>query len=240
MYEVAICDDDAAFAGELSSVLTHAFEERGARCHVTPYPDPAQMLSALKRGERCDLLFQDILFFGEEKGIRFGKLLREKNWDVDLVFITSSQQYAVAGYDAQPLHYLLKPLQERQLGEVLDRFLARRASNILSLDTPQGTVRLPLSDALYFEVYNHVVDLRRRDGSESSWRGTLQELERQLPAGRFVRVHRSYLVNLEHIAVIGRDRLRLSSGDIIPMGRADYANIQLGLAAFDRRRHPTA
>ena len=239
MYEIFICDDDAAFAGELSSMLTRAFGERGSQCHITLYPDPAQVLSALERGERCELLFQDILF-GEEKGIRFGKLLREKDWDVDLVFVTSSQQYAVAGYDAQPPHFLLKPLQQSQLGEVLDRFLARRAPNILSLATPQETVRLPVSDALYFEVYNHIVKLCRRDGSESSWRGTLQDLERQLPAGRFVRIHRSYLVNLEHIAVIGRDRLRLSSGDIIPMGRADYANIQMGLAAFDRYRHPSA
>ena len=247
MYEIFICDDDAAFAAELSSMLSRAFEKRGDQCHVTLYPDPARVLSALKRGARCDLLFQDILF-GEERGIRFGKLLREQNWDIDLVFVTSSQQYAVAGYDAQPLHFLLKPLEEERLAEVLDRFLARRAVNILSLATPQGTARLPLSDVqarlplsdvLFFEVYNHVVELRRRDGSESSWRGSLQVLERQLPAGRFVRIHRSYLVNLEHIAVIGRDRLRLSSGDIIPMSRADYASIQPGLAAFDRRRHPS-
>ncbi len=237
MYEIAICDDDSVFAQELSSVLAHWFAERGAACHVTVYPDPARTLSALERGERCDLLFQDILF-GEEKGLRFAKLLRERNWDLDLVFVTSSEQYAVAAYDVRPLHYLLKPLRQPQLTEVLERFLERRAPQILSLSTPQGTVRLPVTDALYFEVYNHVIRLCRRDGSESSWRGTLQQLERQLPAGRFVRVHRSYLVNLEHIAVIGRDRLKLSSGDIVPLGRSDYANIQIGLAAFDRRRRP--
>ena len=120
---------------------------------------------------------------------------------------------------------------------MLDRFLERRAPHILSLTTPQGTVRLAVTDALYFEVYNHVVKLRRQDGGDSSWRGTLQELESELPPGRFVRVHRSYLVNLEHISVIGRDRLKLSSGDVVPMGRSDYANIRMGLAAFDQRRH---
>ena len=237
MYEIAICDDDSAFANELSATLSKSFAERDAECHVTLYSDPAQMLSALELGERCDLLFQDILF-GEEKGIRFGKLLRERNWDLDLVFVTSSEQYAVASYEAQPLHYLLKPLQPQQLDVVLDRFLARRAPQVLSLTTPQGTVRLPLMDVLFFEVFNHMVNLRRIGGGDSSWRGSLQELERELPPGRFVRVHRSYLVNLEHIAVIGRDRLKLSSGDIVPMGRSDYASIQMGLAAFDRRRHP--
>lgn len=237
MYEIIICDDDSAFAAQLSSQLSRSFQERGAACHITYYPDPAQTLSALERGERCELLFQDILF-GEEKGIRFGRLLRERNWDLDLVFVTSSAQYAVAGYDAHPLHYLLKPLRPEQLEEVLDRFLKRRVQQILSLTTPQGTVRMPITDALYFEVYNHVVNLRLRDGSENSWRGSLQDLERDLPDGQFARVHRSYLVNLEHIAVLGRDGLRLSSGDIVPMGRSDYANVQFALTAYDRRRHP--
>ncbi len=226
MYEIAICDDDSAFAADLSSRLYQLFAERDADCRVTLFSDPAQVLSALERGERCDLLFQDILF-GEEKGIRFGKLLRERKWDLDLVFVTSSERYALAGYDAQPLHFLLKPLEPRQLAVVLDRFLERRAPCILSLTTPQQTVRLPVTDALYFEVYNHVVKLHRRTGSDSSWRGTLQQLESELPPpGQFVRVHRSYLVNLEHIAVIGRDQLKLSSGDVVPIGRAD----------FDRRR----
>lgn len=237
MYEIILCDDDVAFASSLSSMLSRCFEARGLSCHIAHYPDPAQALSALERGERCDLLFQDILF-GEEKGIRFAKLLRQRGWDLDVVFITSSERYAVAGYDAQPLHYLLKPPREDQLEEAVSRFLARRAPQMLSLSTPHGEVRLPVADALYFEVYNHVVRLFRRDGGEGAWRGTLQELERQLPAGRFARVHRSYLVNLEHIAVLGRDRLKLSSGHIVPMGRSDYANVQLALTAFDRRRHP--
>ena len=72
MYEIAICDDDSVFAQELSSVLAHWFAERGAACHVTVYPYPARTLSALERGERCDLLFQDILL-GEEKGLSFAK-----------------------------------------------------------------------------------------------------------------------------------------------------------------------
>lgn len=235
MYEIIICDDDSVFASALSSILSRSFGERDAACHVTCYPDPNETLSALERGERCDLLFLDILF-GEEKGIRFAKLLRKQNWDLDLVLMSGSERYAVEGYDVRPLHYLLKPLRQHQLEDVLDQFLERHAPHILSLATPLGEVRLPIADALYFEVYNHVVKLHRRDGSESSWRGTLHELERQLPAGQFVRVHRSYLVNLEHIAVLGRDKVKLTSGDIVPMGRSDYAGVQMALAAFDRRR----
>ncbi len=236
MYEIIICDDDSAFASALSSTLSRSFGERDAACHVTWYPDPKETLSALERGERCDLLFQDILF-GEEKGIRFAKLLRERGLDLDLVLMSSSRRYAVDGYDVRPLHYLLEPLREHQLEDVLDQFLERHAPHMLSLTTPLGEVRLPIADALYFEVYSHVVELHRRDGSESSWRGSLQDLERQLPAGRFVRVHRSYLVNLEHIAVLGRDKLKLTSGAMVPMGRSDYADVQMAPAAFDRR-HP--
>ena len=235
MYEIIICDDDSAFASALSSTLSRSFGERDTACHITYYPDPNETLSALERGDRCDLLFQDILF-GEEKGIRFAKLLRERNWDLDLVLMSSSERYAVDGYDVRPLHYLLKPLRQPHLEDVLDHFMERHAPQMLTLSTPMGEMRLPIADALYFEVFNRVVELHHRDGTESSWRGTLQELERQLPTGRFVRVHRSYLVNLEHIAVLGRDRLRLTTGDIVPMGRTDFADVQMALAAFDRRR----
>ena len=57
MYEIIICDDDGAFTAALSSMLSRSFADRGLECHVTHYPDPAQTLSALERGERCDLLF---------------------------------------------------------------------------------------------------------------------------------------------------------------------------------------
>ncbi len=236
MYEIAICDDDSAFAQELEEMLSELFLARGVNCRVSRFSDPSQLMNALERGANCDLLFQDILF-GEERGLRFARLVRERKWDLDLVFVTSSEEYAVAGYDVRPLHYLLKPIRREQLEEAVDRFLERRTPCTLCLTTPTSTVRLPISEILYFEIYNHTVVIHLRDGGDRSWRCTLHDLESMLPPEQFVRIHRSFLVNLEHIAEIERDRVRLTSGDYVPISKNAYANLQLSLVAFDRRRH---
>ena len=231
MYEIAICDDDSAFALELSSMLEDLCRQRGESCHVTLFADPSQMLAALEQGAQFALLFQDILF-GEEKGIRFARLLWEQKRDIDVVFVTTSAEYAVEGYDAHPLHYLVKPVSIEKLAEVLDYFLWRHAPLTLCLTTPHETICLTVSDILYFETYNHIVTIHLRDGQCRSLRYSLQELEKALPPDRFVHTQRSYLVNMEHICGLNRRQVRLSTGETVPISRRSYAGVQMGLAAY--------
>lgn len=236
MYRFFICDDDGDFAAQLGERLTDALHRRGEDADLRLFSEPAQVLDAMEQGEPCDLLFLDILF-GEEKGIRFARKLRERGWGTDLVFVTASDEYAVDGYDVQPLHYLLKPVDDSRIDEALSRFFRRRTSQMLTLATPHGLLRMPVADALYFEIYNHTVTLHLTDGGNRSWRCSLGELENDLPPNCFVRTHRSYLVNLEHIAEIGRGDVRLDTGDRIPVSKTAYAGVRLALLNFDRSRH---
>lgn len=236
MYELAICDDDGEFASELKAQLTELLSERGAEGRVTLYSEPEGLMSALLRGESCDLIFLDILF-GTEKGVRFARTLRERKWDVELVFVTSTDQYALAGYDVRPLNYLLKPVSREKLSQVLDCFLETRTPQMLQLSTSQGLIRLAMMDVLYFEIYSHTIVIHQRDGGERTCRGALGELEAALPPNCFVRTHRSFLVNLAHIAEIERNRARLTSGEFVPISKAAYPNVLTSMIAYDRSRN---
>lgn len=231
MYEIAICDDDSAFALKLSSMLEDLLRQREESFHVTLFSDPSLMLAALEQGAEFSLLFQDILF-GEEKGIQFARLLWEQKRDIDVVFVTTSVEYAVEGYDAHPLHYLIKPVSTEKLAEVLDYFLRRHTPQTLCLATPHETLCLTVSDILYFETYNHIVTVHLRNGQCRSLRYSLQQLENDLPPDRFVHTQRSYLVNMEHIYELNRRQVRLSSGETVPISRRSYAGVQMGLAAY--------
>lgn len=236
MYEIAICDDDRAFMSELEALLHELLSERGTDCHVTQFLDPSALLSALEQGMCCDLLFQDI-FFGKEKGFRCAQILRGRNLDMELVFVTTSKDYAVDAYSVRALHYLLKPVSRTELMRALDHFLKQRTPRMLHLTTPQGTLRIPLAEVLYFEIYNHTIVIHLLDGASKSWRGSLQELEVILPPDQFVRTHRSFLVNLEHISEINHNQILLTTGDTLPVSRASLANVRMSLISFDRRRH---
>ena len=145
MYQFFICDDDSSFTSELESMLSEMLKEHGIAFHIRQFSDPAQVLDALKLGASCDLLFLDILF-GREKGVSFAKLLRERNWDIELVFISSTSQYALDSYDVYPLHYLLKPVSPDQLCVVLERFLERHTPHLLYLSF-RGLTPLCMSSA---------------------------------------------------------------------------------------------
>lgn len=76
------------------------------------------------------------------------------------------------------------------------------------------------------EIFGHEIIIHKTDGVKESCTGTLKELEVLLPAQTFVRPHRSYLVNLDHISEIARYQIRLSSGDTIPISKKLYKQIQ--------------
>ena len=235
MYEIALCNDDGAFSAEFQALLADVMARRGAAYRLTAFSDPTELLRAMKGGANFCLIFLDIIF-GVEKGVRLARLLRKRDRDFDLVFVTANPEYAVDSFSAFPLSYLLKPVARERLAEVMDRFLEKRAPRMLYLSTSRETLRLAVTDVVFFEIYGHTIVIHLRDGGSKTWTGALKELEATLPQGCFVRPHRSYLVNLEHVVGVERAWLRLSSGDAVPVSKSAYPKVQASLVEFDDRR----
>ncbi len=234
MYDIAVCDDDAAFAARFQTLLTDVMAERNAACAVTLFRTPAEVLAAIENGARYALLFQDVLFDGE-RGIQFAKALRERRWDIDIVFVTNSPQYAVDGYDASPLGYLLKPVDRERLGAVVDRFLEKRAPNCLYVQAGKELFRLQLSDVLYFEVFDHEVVAHFADRGRVPFKSTLRELEGTVPAHLFVRCHRCYLINLAYVRKVTREQVIFPQGEAVPVSKRLYPQVLASLNDYADR-----
>lgn len=234
MYRIAICDDDAAFAAQLQTLLAGILDAKSAAHRIELFPDPAALMDALDGGARYDLLFQDVLF-GAERGISFVKQLRQKKYDTDVVFVTSAPQYAVECYEAYPLNFLLKPISPEKLAGVMEHFLEKHAQRYIYLQSGEGRFQLLCSDVLYFEVYDHEVVAHLTDRGRIPFKGTLRELEGTLPAHLFVRCHRCYLVNLEHVRRVAHDQILFSTGDTVPVSRRQYQNVMRELNDYTER-----
>ncbi len=224
MYEIAVCDDDAAFLSSFRPMLEGALRARNTTCNLTFYNDPSALTRAMDQGRKFDLLFLDI-YYDTEKGIRFAKSLREKNDQTDIIFMTALTDYAVESYDAAPLHYLLKPLNPQKLDAALTRFLEKNAPQKLHFMTTKGHLYASVADIVFIEIYGHEIIIHLVNGASETCIGTLKGLEPLLPELTFVRPHRSYLVNLGHISEITRYQIRLSSDDVVPVSKNLYNNI---------------
>ena len=122
MLHIVVCDDEAAFAENLTRKIEAlpAFSPRSMRvcCLTDPEALPAQP---------CDLLFLDIALV-QANGVDVGRFIRNELNDMEMhiVYISSKQNYAMQLFKIQPLDFLIKPVPEDQLREVLSRSIRQR------------------------------------------------------------------------------------------------------------------
>lgn len=225
LYRIAICDDDRRFADEFHKKVNKALASKNIDAETEEFYDTASFLERINKGIVFDLVFLDILL-DNENGYSFAKQIRRENIPIDIVFITVTQDYAIAGYDVAPILYLLKPIEDAKLRYAFDIFLKRHMPSQVLLNLSGEILSLNIADILYCEVYGHMTCLHLASGETRELRCSLNKLAQQLPSSVFARSHQSYLINMEHIDSITRYELTLSTGKILPISQSRYLELQ--------------
>jgi len=164
--------------------------------------------------------------------------------DPAVIFVTAYDQYAMRAFDAQAIDYLLKPFSAERFDRALERALfkkteigrtgkkpapgARRADRIVVRDGAKIHV-IPLDKLDYAEAQDDYVALHS-EGKSYLKQQPIGELEAALDAARFVRIHRSAIVNLERVTRIepyAKDSrvAILADGTRLPVSRSGYARL---------------
>jgi len=169
--------------------------------------------------------------------------------DVAVVFVTAFDQYAIRAFEVHAVDYLLKPFSAERLAAAIDRVRERLgrgdplpvkelaaagqsgqepARRILVRDGPRVHV-LPVEKIDYIQAQDDYVCFRC-DGKEYLKEQTLADLESTLDPAKFVRIHRSYLLNLDRLARVETDEREnrvamLADGRRLPISRAGYGRL---------------
>lgn len=174
--------------------------------------------------ESIDLIFLDIQM-PELNGMEFSKSINQKQTKV--IFTTAFDQYAVEGYSARTIDYLLKPISYSTFLKAAQKALEQFAleANSAARDAPDSIVvkadyrthQIKLDDIFYIEALKDYVKFYL-SGSEKPLLTlmSLSQLEERLPPERFMRVHRSFIVQLSKIESIERSRI-IFSDQYIPV-----------------------
>ncbi len=226
MYKFAICDDDVVFCRKFEMLLSRIMEERHAEYSLACYNDGGSFAASIRAGEKYDLVFLDIMI-KEDNGLELARTLRRKENVSDIVFVTDYDEYAVDSYDVEPLHYLIKSDNMEKLETAMIRFISKNSPCKICVSTANGLVFLPLCDIMCFEIYGHDIVIHLSNGTKQECRGTLKQIETLLPPESFIRLHRSYLVNLDFISEISHNNITLSDGMNIPLGKTMYKRLQI-------------
>lgn len=139
-------------------------------------------------------------------GMKTAEMIRQRDRNVLLVFVTNMAHYAIKGYGVHALDFLLKPVNYRMLEQVLqqaEHLLGERIRKNITLPLQKGVVLLDAADILYVEVESHALSVVTR--SETlHLRGTMSGIEKMLTPYHFFRCNNCYLVNLAQVSRVAQ------------------------------------
>lgn len=184
---------------------------------VGQYKNPLEFIDLSGKPD-VDLLFLDIQM-PEITGTEFLKSLRQKPV---VVFTTAYPEYALEGYQLDVADYLVKPFTfDRFLHSIqkVSQFIEPKkpASNVLIINAGHKTFRVPINDILYIEGLREYVSYYTSDGQRIVALESLKNLEENLPQDKFIRVHKSYIININRAKVIEGNTLQITDKKI-PIG----------------------
>jgi two-component system, LytTR family, response regulator LytT len=209
---VLLVDDEAPARSELRHLL-------GAHPQVEVMGEATSAAEALGLAGECDALFLDVEMPGAS-GIDAARLVRGRTEPPAIVFVTAHAAYAVDAFAVEAFDYLLKPIDPERLARVVERLLARAAPEARTarkIPVVAGS-RTELIDQDEVQFIQAEGDYSRVHVHDRSYLATasLRELEEALPGDRFMRIHRSTIVNLAKVAAVrrvGDDRISLALDD---------------------------
>ena len=191
----------------------------------------------LLKTEQVDLLFVDINM-PDINGIDFVRGLTDPPL---VIFTTAYSEYALEGFRLNAVDYLLKPFSFDDFSRAaekacslreLHRMRDERAASVstiesideatdnndyISIKSDYKVNLVRYNDIIYIESVGEYIRLHLKDGSKLTTLFRLKNMETELPQRNFMRVHRSYIVNIDYVSSFARGKIYLSNGDYVPI-----------------------
>lgn len=226
--KIAICEDEVQICLEWKAMIEASGRE------VTLYSDAKSLLGDWEKGIRFDAVFTDIVMENESAGMDLcGRLSKEEK--VFLIIVTNYIEYAPEGYRNGVFRYLLKPLTQDAVNQVFEEIEKEiRKNGKFVVDAFDGERVISGEDIWYVEVHGRYLDIHLRDeqGAETVviLMQSLKEFADSLPKGKFSRINRNQLVNLERITVVRQGNVVLDNGKNLSVSRRQQRELQEALA----------
>jgi DNA-binding LytR/AlgR family response regulator len=221
---IAICDDSALDRELISELLNCYFDENQKHRKLFFYESGIDLFYDVEDGASFDIVLLDI-YMHEMLGIDVAKRLRNANYHGKIVFITASSEFAVDSYDVNASAYLLKPYSYKKLCEVIDRVTQDIYDFIYPIRFRNSQVNLQFSDITYIESLNTKCIIHTVTNQKYTQYTKLGEIELQLNDRRFLRCHRSFIVNMDHIRSAGNQFI-LDSGELVLIRQRELRDIR--------------
>lgn len=237
MIRIAICDDEQFYREKIQSLLKQYFKKQNPDYTIHLYLSGEEFLSQRENIVKYDIVFMDISM-KELDGIQTALQMRTFHSDTHLVFVTAFIDYVLEGYKVNAVRYIMKDTLDTAIPECMDAILQKMRMEQVTFSFMDGEATLYTDNILYVESQRHKSffhymkqNTAKSDVAESGIvtyqiYEKLDLIEQKLSDYGFLRIHKSYLVNMKHIRKLSNYTAFLDIGEELPVPRLKYQAVR--------------
>lgn len=224
--KIAICEDNLPDARQLCDQLEQSMDAQQIEADLCVYETAEALLDAAKK-IYFSVFFLDILLPGEKNGMDAAIKLRRAGNEAPIVFTTVTADYLAQSYSVWAAHYLVKPIAQADVDEALSRAMRvlSREDRTLDIMVARHTERIPYGDIYYIQGNDRKCVIHTRTGVFEPY-ASVRDLIKRLDDSRFMLCHRSYLINLDHVLAVQRDKVAVRGDVLIPTRRGEAEKVR--------------
>lgn len=225
MLTIGICEDQEIELKEIQEMVSRIMFSK-VDIRISRYASGKAVLEDVQAGKfECNLLLLDI-HMAKPDGMELAHELRRMQVDVDIIFITRSQEHIFEGYTCKAFAYILKPCSTERLSEELVRYLdeLENTSECLNVKIQGNIRRIPLNQIFYLESDKRKIILHTKDG-ETEFYEKMDAMEDLLKEKGFIRCHQSYIVQKQYVSEFSRNGMIVQDVQI-PVSRRYYDSLK--------------
>ncbi|WP_459910341.1 LytR/AlgR family response regulator transcription factor [Desulfotomaculum defluvii] len=234
--QIAVCDDNIDELSNMVQLIDLYRTSNHLNCEYAVFPNGFDLVSALEKGKRFDIYCLDIIMPGF-MGIDVAKEIRVFDKTAPILFFTSSPEFALESYSVKAINYVLKPISKEKLfftfDEMLEQIKVERNEDAIIVKSNEGIQKILISNLVFAEVIGRNVLYHLRSGKVIECTEPFSSVcDNLLNYGRFIKTHRSYIVNMQYVDTIENHRVTLQTLSSVPVAQGKAREIKQQYLAY--------
>ena len=230
---IAVCDDEKFYREKVQKLLEHYLSGHEINYTIQLFSSGEEFLQENENKVKFDIVFMDINM-SRMDGIRTALQMRSVHSHTYIVLITAFIQYALEGYKVDAVRYIMKDTLDSALDECMDTILKKMQLSRINFSFLEGEKWLYTDNIFYLEIQRHKAVFFYLFEKIENYHiyGKLDVIEERLSGYGFLRIHKSYLVNMKHICRISNYTAYLDNGEELSVPRLKYQAVKEEFVAF--------
>lgn len=234
---VALCDDNTDWLATEEEYIS-CIRDRSLRYDA--FASGEALIEAYKQnGCIYDAIFLD-MEMNRLDGINTANMIRSMDKSVLIIFVTSHKKYMQKSFECLPFRFLLKPIDFNEFKEVVLKIINTVDENkqTLVFNENRDIIRLLHDEIIFIQCIDHRICIKTVDKVYQTYTYNMASIQNKLNSNCFVKVHKSYIVNINHICKISSKYVTMRGyNHDIPLGNPYREELKHKVMLFEERKH---